>query len=155
MNVLFPSGHHFSSIFYILLNSLLCSIIWMGCCWARIPWDNFWLEPKSLELTTCLATQHSPKFTDDALRIIQESVCNSGNVSLISPLALLIFFHVSLPPYSIPAFFFLKFPHLNEHQVLMICREFPGHPGISSCLPGIPQGYSSHAYVLPHLRLCC
>ena len=42
MNVPFTSGHQFSSTFYSLL-SLLSSILWIGSCSAKFPWDNFWL----------------------------------------------------------------------------------------------------------------
>lgn len=139
MNVLFASGHHFSSIIYNLLNSHLSSTIWIGSCWAKIPWDNFWLRSKSLVLITCLATQHPPKFIDDAVWIVQEAVCESGNVSLISPFVL----------WTI--FFFLHHASIIHLSCLFFSiSPFKGHPDLNDLQWGSnPSRYLSILSVIP------
>lgn len=142
--------------FTTCLNSLLSSILWIGSCSAEFPWDNFWLWLKSPVLITCLVTQHSPKFTDDAVRIVQEAGCDSGSVfSLTSPFAMLNFFHSMLPLYILAAFFFFfffyNFPHLTDHQILIICSELQGHPGVCHiCLASHKNALLMLVYFLIH-----
>ena len=85
-------------------SSVLCTV----SCSAKFPWDNFWLWSKSLVLITWLATQHSPKFTDDAVKLFKNLDATQGNLlSFISPFAMLMNFFSTymLPPYISAAFF--------------------------------------------------
>lgn len=142
------------------LNSLLSSILWIGSCSAEFPWDNFWLWLKSPVLITCLVTQHSPKFTDAAVRIVQEAGCGSGSVfSLTSPFAMLLnFFHSMLPLYILAAFFFfffLQFPPFNWSPDFNYLQWTSRPSRCLSYLPGIPQECSPHACIFPHPLLLC